>query len=85
MARDAAGLCHLYYSRWRLEEGFNAWVTHSEIAHAVAGQPWALSPRRHRFVGADPALGRTLHSQPQTILEHEGRFLFITPATVVTG
>lgn len=30
------GLYHLYYSRWKKEHGFLAWVTHSEIAHAVS-------------------------------------------------
>lgn len=30
------GLYHLYYSRWKKEYGFLAWVTHSEIAHAVS-------------------------------------------------
>lgn len=30
------GLYHLFYSRWKKEYGFNAWVTHSEIAHAVS-------------------------------------------------
>lgn len=39
MVRDEEGLCHLYYSRWRLEHGFSAWVSHSEVAHAVADDP----------------------------------------------
>ena len=30
------GLYHLFYSRWKKEYGFLAWVTHSEIAHAVS-------------------------------------------------
>lgn len=30
------GRYHLYYSRWHKKFGFSAWVTHSEIAHAVA-------------------------------------------------
>lgn len=30
---------HMYYSRWPRRLGFNAWVTHSEIAHAVADSP----------------------------------------------
>lgn len=33
------GLYHLYYSRWKKEYGFLAWVTHSEIAHAVSENP----------------------------------------------
>lgn len=30
------GKYHLFYSRWKKEYGFLAWVTHSEIAHAVS-------------------------------------------------
>ncbi|WP_198673666.1 sulfatase-like hydrolase/transferase [Algibacillus agarilyticus] len=34
---DEKGKYHLFYSRWRGDHG--AWLTHSEIAHAVADQP----------------------------------------------
>ncbi|EMI18924.1 putative secreted protein [Rhodopirellula maiorica SM1] len=54
MARDAEGKCHLLYSRWPRELGHNAWVTHSEIAHAVADDP--LGPYKHVDV-ALPARG----------------------------
>ncbi len=54
MVRGDDGRCHLYYSRWRSEEGFAAWVTHSEVAHAVADHP--LGPYRHADV-ALPARG----------------------------
>ena len=39
MVRDEAGKCHLFYSRWPSRLGHYAWVTHSEVAHAVADQP----------------------------------------------
>jgi hypothetical protein len=45
MYRDEAGACHLYYSRWPRSMGMNAWVTHSEVAHAVADAP--TGPFRH--------------------------------------
>ncbi len=32
------GLFHLFYSRWPKEYGFLAWLTHSEVAHAVASR-----------------------------------------------
>src|SRR4051812_42599335 len=35
MVQASDGKYHLYYSRWRRELGFAAWVTHSEVAHAV--------------------------------------------------
>lgn len=30
------GKYHLFYSRWNKKYSFNAWVTHSEVAHAVS-------------------------------------------------
>lgn len=39
MVRDDEGRCHLFYSRWKRSFGFQSWVTHSEIAHAVADEP----------------------------------------------
>lgn len=53
--RSDDGRYHLYYSRWPRELGHNAWVTHSEIAHAVSDRP--LGPYKHRDV-ALPARGK---------------------------
>ncbi len=39
MVRTPDGQCHLFYSRWPRHLGFDAWVTHSEIAHAVSANP----------------------------------------------
>lgn len=33
------GKYHLFYSRWPKKYGFDAWLTHSEIAHAVSKNP----------------------------------------------
>lgn len=30
------GKYHMFFSRWELSRGHNAWVTHSEVAHAVS-------------------------------------------------
>jgi hypothetical protein len=57
MVRDDTGKCHLFYSRWPHKLGFEAWVTHSEIAHAVSDNPLgpyhpvdvALPPRGKEF------------------------------------
>jgi alpha-L-fucosidase len=35
----ADGKYHLFYSRWPKKLGFYAWLTHSEIAHAVSKNP----------------------------------------------
>lgn len=45
MVRGDDGKYHLYYSRWPRKLGHNAWVTHSEIAHAVGDLP--TGPFRH--------------------------------------
>ena len=37
--RGEDGTCHLFYSRWKRSLTFNAWLTHSEIAHAVSDSP----------------------------------------------
>ncbi|RED93011.1 glycoside hydrolase family protein [Marinoscillum furvescens] len=49
------GKYHMYYSRWPYELGHMAWVTHSEIAHAVADS--ASGAFRHVDV-ALPARGK---------------------------
>jgi hypothetical protein len=43
---------HLYYSRWPRKLGHYAWVTHSEIAHAVADSP--TGPFKHADVVLPP-------------------------------
>lgn len=53
--RGDDGTCHLYYSRWPRALGMSAWVTHSEIAHAVGDSP--LGPFHHVEV-ALPARGK---------------------------
>ncbi|NQU54516.1 MAG: family 43 glycosylhydrolase [Bacteroidetes bacterium] len=30
---------HLFYSRWKKEYSFYGWLTHSEVAHAISGNP----------------------------------------------
>ncbi len=57
MVQDENGKSHLFYSRWPREMGHYAWVTHSEIAHAVADQP--LGPYKHVDV-ALPARGKEI-------------------------
>jgi len=48
MVKDDNGVYHLYYSRWEKKYGFGAWVTHSEIAHAIAMTPFG--PFTHKDV-----------------------------------
>lgn len=41
------GTYHMFYSRWKKELGW-AWVTHSEIAHAVSDSPFG--PFKHKDI-----------------------------------
>jgi len=52
MVKGEDGLCHLFYSRWPKKFGFEAWVTHSEIARAVSDNPFG--PFRHAEVVLPP-------------------------------
>lgn len=45
MIRTDDGVCHLFYSRWPRTYSFGHWVSHSEIAYAVADDP--LGPYTH--------------------------------------
>lgn len=69
------GKYHMYYSRWKYELGHMAWVTHSEIAYAVADR--AEGPYQHVKV-ALPARGRefwdgtTTHNP--TIFKKDGKY-----------
>lgn len=75
MVRDDNGVCHLLYSRWPRELGHDAWVTHSEIAHATSDDP--LGPYRHIDValperGAAYWDGHCTHNP--TVHAFEGRY-----------
>ena len=75
MVRAGDGRYHLYYSRWPKALGFSAWVTHSEIAHAVGDTP--LGP--FHFAGvALGARGRQfwdgLCAHNPTILRTNGKY-----------
>ncbi len=39
MVRTPDGVCHLLYSRWPVELGYDAWATHAEIAWATSTRP----------------------------------------------
>lgn len=69
------GQWHLYYSRWPHSRGFNAWVTHSEIAHASG--PSSLGPWTHKDVvlpARDAKYWDGLCTHNPTIHRFEGRY-----------
>lgn len=70
----AGNTYHMLFARWPKKEGFNAWVTHSEIAHATAPDalgPWTVTEsvfeRRPGFWDAD-----NLHNP--LIQEFDGKY-----------
>ena len=75
MVRGDDGKYHLFYSRWPRALGHHAWVTHSEIAHAVADLP--SGPFHHVNV-ALPARGKEywdgLCTHNPTILRAGGKY-----------
>lgn len=80
------GKYHMFYSRWERSHGFDAWVTHSEIAHAVAEEPGgpfeftdvALPPR-----GAAYWDGLTTHNP--TVHKFNGRYYLYYMGTTGDG
>jgi len=69
------GKFHLFYSRWPRKLGHLAWVTHSEIAHAVSDSPFG--PWKHRDI-ALPARGTNFWdgscTHNPTVIRIGGRF-----------
>ena len=69
------GRYHLYYSRWDKKYGFKAWVTHSEIAHAVSDNlfgPYHFADVALPERGADYWDGHTTHNP--TIHKFGGKY-----------
>lgn len=69
------GRYHLYYSRWPRRLGHKAWVTHSEVAHAVSDAP--VGPWKHEDVALPPRGtnfwdGSCTHNP--TVLRIEGKY-----------
>ncbi len=69
------GKYHMFYSRWPRKLGHHAWVTHSEVAHAVSDSPFG--PWNHHDV-ALPARGTNFWdgscTHNPTVLRIGGRF-----------
>ena len=63
--KDEKGVYHIYYSRWKKEHGFAAWVTHSEIAHGVSNDlfgPYVFKDVALPERGANYWDGHTTHN-----------------------
>ncbi|GAA4236426.1 hypothetical protein GCM10022291_20730 [Postechiella marina] len=82
-------LYHMYYSRWKKDLGW-AWVTHSEIAHAVSKSPFG--PFEHKDVALairDASLWDGLCTHNPTVHKFENKYYLYymgnTGDGVVTG
>ena len=84
--RGNDGKYHLFYSRWEKRFGFSAWVTRSEIAHAVAEK--AEGPYRFRDITL-PARGKAywdgLTTHNPTIHFFEGKYYLYYMGTTGNG
>lgn len=88
MVRGADGCCHLYFSWWPVEHGFEAWVTHSQIGYAVAENPDAP----YRFVrdilpgsGVAGSFDRDVTHNPAVVCFDGGHYLYYTGNHSDTG
>ncbi|MFD2256636.1 ThuA domain-containing protein [Luteolibacter algae] len=69
------GKYHMFYSRWLRKLTHEAWVTHSEIAHAVSDTPFG--PWKHSDVSLPPRGGKFWDANcthNPTIMRAEGRY-----------
>lgn len=86
MARTPDGTCHLLYARWPRELGHFAWLSHSEIAHAVANDP--LGPYQFESV-ALPGNQRpnwvTSTTHNPTVIHTHGKYYLYFSSARVTG
>lgn len=75
MIRGYDGKYHLYYSRWPRSTRHEAWITHSQIAYAVADRPEGP----YRFVNVPlpeldgPVWDASVTHNPY-ILKHDGKY-----------
>ncbi|HSI83555.1 MAG: glycoside hydrolase family protein [Candidatus Methylacidiphilales bacterium] len=75
--RGDDGRCHMYYSRWPRRLGFHAWVSHSEVAYAVADSPFG--PWRHAGLALPARSGQywdgdCTHNPTVLRAEEDGRY-----------
>ncbi len=80
------GLYHMFYSRWKREYGFYAWLTHSEVAHAVSESPsgpWKYKETVLQGRGGDGWDAITAHNPK--IKYFDGKYYLYYIATHLSG
>ena len=84
--KDEKGKYHLFYSRWKREYTFNAWLTFSEVAHAVSNSssgPWEYKETVLKGRGNGFWDGITAHNPK--IKYFEGKYYLYYIATNLGG
>ena len=66
------GRYHLFYSRWEKAKTFNAWLTHSKVAHAVADHP--AGP--YHYVGTVLNFDKDIHQPGEKITAHNPKIKY---------
>ncbi|BDD02283.1 glycoside hydrolase family protein [Persicobacter psychrovividus] len=72
---ESEGKYHMFYSRWPKKYHFNAWLTYSEVAHAVADSP--TGPYKHVDVALperDSTFWDGHNTHNPTVKEFDGKF-----------
>jgi predicted GH43/DUF377 family glycosyl hydrolase len=75
MVKGDDELYYLYFSRWPQEEGFEAWITHSEVGYAVSDS--LLGPFEYKGIalkgrGGDNWDATTIHNP--TVIKIDGKY-----------
>jgi hypothetical protein len=74
IVRTEDGTCHYLFARWPRERGFNAWVTHSEIAHATSPEPLGPWTIHGTVLGRRPGAWDADSLYNPTIHEFDGKY-----------
>jgi hypothetical protein len=75
MVRTADGVCHFLVARWRVEYGFSAWATHSEIGYATASEPTGPYTFHGTAIGKrEPGFWDSDNAHNPMVLAHNGRY-----------
>lgn len=80
------GKYHLYYSRWDKKYGFEAWASHSEVAHAVSDTP--IGPYKFSDLALPPRYGDFWDgyaTHNPTVKEFDGKYYLYYTGTTGDG
>jgi len=80
------GKYHMFFSRWKKSRGFDAWCTHSEVAHAVSDK--LFGPYKFSDVTL-PARGTKFWDGEMThnphVIRHKGKYYLYYTANTGSG